>query len=407
MRRALVIVALLAACRGEQRSRPADKATAQGTGSAAPAAFTGVPKLPMSEDGDAWMRALDGDIERAAGNEIKLAGLLLERAAIRGWLEDYTRALAVSQTAIEKQPTSIDAYAMRVRVQLAVHAFPQARQTLAKLVELGGKTAADELQVDLDQATGQLDSALAARKARVAMFADAFSVTLYAAALADVGRVDEAIAQIPLATEHLRSNTPQYLAWLLFQWGRLYEQKGQLAIARDFFAEAHRRLPAHVETIAHLAEDLAATGDRTQAKALVNAGDPATLHPTLLALAATLTSKTERLEAATKAWERYVAALPSAFADHAARYYLGIGNNSKRALELAQLNLDARDTNAARTLVVEAALAENDPVRACTVAGPLAASTARADRFLAWRAYSTCGQKAEAARLAAELGMRQ
>src|SRR5204862_6636811 len=182
---------------------------------------------------------------------------------------------------------------------------------------------------------------------------------------------------------------------------------GQLSIAGDFLAQALPRLPAHVETTSHLVDAPAATGDRTPAKALVNTGDPAMLHPTLLALAATLTSNSARLDAATKAWERYVAALPSAFADHAARYYLGIGNDSKRALALAQTNLEARDTNAARALVIEAALAENDAVRACSVAGPLSTSALRSEQFLAWRAFSTCGHKAEADRLAAQLGVRQ
>lgn len=403
MTRLLVIVALLAACRGDKR-RAREQPTPEGSGSAAVVSV--VPTLPMSEDGAAAMALLDGDIERAAGDHLKLVGLLLDRAAIRGWLEDYTRALAVSQTAIEKQPASIDAHVMRARVQLAVHAFADARATLARLAELGDTRYAPELQVDLDQATGKLDTTVAARKARVELGADAVSLTLYAAALADTGRVDEGIAQIALASQRLRSNTPQYLAWLLFQWGRLYEQKGQLALARDFFAEAHRRLPAHVEATVHLAQALAGTGDRKGARALVLEGEPDRQHPSLLALAGVLASDSARAAAATKAWERYVAALPSAFADHAARYYLDSGNNSRRALELAEVNLAARDTPAARALLVEAALAEGDPVRACGEAKPLETAQRR-EQFVAWRAYTACGQKADAERLSTELGIRR
>jgi hypothetical protein len=351
------------------------------------------------------MRLLDADIERAARNEVKLANLLLDRAAIRGWVEDYTRALAVTKAAIEKDPTSIEAHKVRARALLAVHAFGQVPTEITKLASLGDQSHAAELQTELDHATGKLESALAGRKARVALFADAVAVTLYAAALADAGRLEEAIAQIPIAAQQLRGNSPQYLSWLLFQWGRLYEQKGQLAMARDFFAEAHRRLPAYVEATAHLTEALAGVGDRKAAKALVLVGDPATQHPSLAALAYALASDSARLEAATKGWERYVAALPSAFADHAARFYLGVGNSSKRALELAEINLQARDTHAARGLLVEAALAENDNKRACAEADALAKSGQRREQFLAWRAYTACGRTADAERLSKELGV--
>lgn len=396
----VVVVALIAACRGsEQRARPESRDNA---GSAAISSSSSeVPQLPVSEDGTAAMRQLDRDIERAAGDEVKLASLLLSRASIRGWLEDYTRALSVSQTAIENQPTSLEALAVRGRVQLAVHAFADARATIAKLTELGASAAVDELQVGLDQATGNLDAALAARRARVDMFPDALSVTLYAATLAEADRAKEALAWIPKAAEKLRSNTPQYLAWLLFQWGLLHEHDGSLATAREFYAEAYRRLPAHVETQTHYATALVETGKREDAKAIV-AGEQQ--HPELIALAAVLAGHS--MDEATAAWERYVTALPAAFADHAARFYLGSGNNSRRALELAAENLARRDTPASRALFVQAALAEGDDRRACAEVGSLLTRGTRRQRFIAWRALTACGRTQDAERLASELGIR-
>jgi len=411
MRRALLAVALIAACRGEQRARQESGSAGSASG---PAAASGsvVPKLPYSDDGDAVMRGLDAEIELAAKpkqegagftsapGDTKLVALLLERASIRGWLDDYQRALAIATTAVETRPTDPAALAMLGRAQLAVHAFADARTTIAKL-PLGSR---DELQASLDQATGNLDAALAARKARVDVFADALSVTLYAAALAEAGRAGEGIALIPTAVAHLRSNTPQYLGWLLFQWGLLYEQTGATAASRELYAEAHRRLPAHVEVIVHLAEALAATGDMKGARALVAVD--ADRHPSLLALAATMSSTEDRVTAATEAWERYLAVFPAAFADHAARFYLGAGNNSKRALELAKLNLATRDTPAARGLVIDAALAEGDKAGACAAVGTLTTAGPRRERFLAWRALAACGRAAEADQVARELGIQ-
>ena len=97
-------------------------------------------------------------------------------------------------------------------------------------------------------------------------------------------------------------------------------------------------------------------------------------------------------------------ALPEAFADHAARFYLAAGADPARALELARANLANRTTAEARALVVEAALAANQPATACEVAAALASGT-RAQQFLAWRAFGACGRAAEAAALARRLGI--
>jgi tetratricopeptide (TPR) repeat protein len=400
MRAWLVVVALLAACRGEPSAHTPSRDDAAVSSAV-------VPVLPRSDDGEAAMRGLDADIARyEAAGDYRAIALMLDRAAIRGQLEDYTSALAAARAYQRRNPTSADAVAMVARAQLAVHDFAGARASIAELAGRVEPRVIRDLQVSLDQATGNLEAALVARKARVDAFPDAQSVTLYAATLAEAGRTDEAIALIPTAVQHLRNNTPLYFAWLLFQWGRLYEQAGQLATARDFFAEAHRRLPAHVEVLAHLAAARMATGDRAGAAALVALG--AERHPSLLAIAATVADESERprrVAVAAAAWERYVTALPAAFADHAARFYLDVGANPSRALELARINLAARDTLAARGLVVEAALAAGDPARACAELGGLPSGGPRRDRFQAWRALVACGRTAEAEQLARALGI--
>ncbi len=127
-------------------------------------------------------------------------------------------------------------------------------------------------------------------------------------------------------------------------------------------------------------------------------------HPALLALAAQLGLGT--VEAARAEWERYVTALPAAFSDHAARFFLGVGHDPRRALVLAQANLANRDTPEARELVVQAALAAGDTAqRRARPPARSRTSPLRAQRFAAWQAFGRCGRAADANRLAKDLGI--
>lgn len=381
MRHLLVAIALLAACRGgrdarKDAGRPLD----------APASRVSVvPKMPFSDDGAEAARVLDQEIATRT-DELRIA-LLLQRASLRGRLDDYTAALSESAALVKQSPKQAGAWKLRVEALSRVHEFAEARKALAEYAKLVDANDVVEPRASIDGGEGNTDDALAAR---ATLGDDPTHLTIYAGTLAEVGRFDDALALLPKATTNVRFNTPQFINWLLFQWGRIYEQKGELAAARDFYIEAHKRLPDSVETLEHLALTLIATGDPERAKALV-AGQS---HPSLLAIAGDPRAADE--------WERYVAAYPKAFADHAARYYLP--TKPKRALELARIDFANRPGRlASRTLVVEAALAAGDPAAACDVVGPLASAALRAHRFLAWKAFSACGRKADADKLAAEL----
>ena len=393
MRSWLIALTLLAACRGGHKVRkdaghpngaPASRVSATGVSTGKSV----VPKLPLSDDGVAELRVLDAEIA-AQKSGIKHLELLLQRAAIRGELDDYTTALAESADVVKTSPDDATAWKLRVDTLSRVHKFEEARVALAEYGKRIHKSFLVEPLASIDDGEGNTEAALAAR---ATLGDQPEPLTVYAGTLAEVGRYDEALALMPKATTNLRFTTPTFVNWLLFQWGRIYEQKGELAAARDFYLEAHARLPGSVETLEHLALALIATGEPDRAKTLV-AGQT---HPSLLAIAGD--------PRAAEVWERYVAALPEAFADHAARYYLP--TKPARALELARIDFANRPARlASRALVVEAAVAAGDAASACAVVDPLVAAPLRAHRFLAWKALSACGRKAEADRLAAELGI--
>lgn len=396
----LVVAAMLfAACRGGNAPRVRKDAGSEGP------AFrvSVVPELARTEDGTAELRALDKSIElaRDGASSIKLR---LQRAAIRGRLEDFERAVADSAALVAKSPRDDGAWRVRIDALLRVHEFTAARAAIEQLAAIFPTGNLREYEVALDAATHGPQKSLSGREQLAKDWPNPTRLTLWALALAELGHHDDAIAMIPKAAAALHNNPPQLVAWLLFQWGRIYELNGELATAREFFAAAHERLPANIEATAHLAQTMIAGGDSTGARKIVDEALAEDRHPELLALAVQL-GHAELADAARTEWERYVAALPLAFSDHAARFYLGVGKNPARALELARMNHANRDTPVARSLVVEAALAADDAPAACAVVDPLMRGGTRAHRFVAWQALARCGRTADADRVARELGI--
>jgi tetratricopeptide (TPR) repeat protein len=363
-----------------------------------------VPELARTEDGTAELRVLDKSIEAQRGDLLASGTLRLERAAIRGQLDDYERALADSAALVAKTPSDERAWRLRINALMRVHEFSAARDAMKQLAAVVHPSHLVEYEVALADATAGPERSLAGREQLAKNWPNPTRLTLQALALAQLGRSDEAKAMIPKAAAALHNNPPQLVAWLLFQWGRIYELHGELATAREFYAAARERMPAHLDATVHLAETMSVGGDTAGARKLVDDALAENRHPELLALAVKL-GRTELAEAARAEWERYVAALPHAFADHAARFYLGVGKNPGRALELARINHANRDTPHARSLVVEAALAAGDAAAACALVGPLVSGGTRAHRFVAWQALSRCGRTADADRIARDLGI--
>ena len=339
-----------------------------------------------------------------ADQESRHVSLILSRATYRSRVEDYQAAERFTAEWIARAPNELDAWTARCRSLLAIHEFAGAREAIEHVQKLANDPSQWRgLAVSLDEATGHRDRSAQARLEDATADPSTMNETLYAASLALEGKFDLAIAQIPKAAARINDNSPFTFAWLYFQWGRLYEQKGDYASARAFYQEAHARLPGYVEANAHLAQTSMLTNDTAGAKRVVTEALASDRSPALLELAAQL--GIGAVEDARKEWERYLAALPKAFSDHAARFYLGVGKDPKRALTLAQANLANRDVPEARELVVQAALAAGDTAAACDAAGPLAGAMLRAHRFAAWQAFSRCGRTADAARLAKDLGI--
>jgi tetratricopeptide (TPR) repeat protein len=415
MYRVVVAVMLLAACRGAKTTQRKDAGLHGSASAVSGTASTVVPKLPRSADGHAAVRAMSRRIDelaaKSAGTKdvlllLELVQMRLQRSAIVGGLDDYERAVTESAQLVALAPDHVGARTARFTALMRVHDFKAARTALDELSKLLSPSLRVEHEVAFADATGDWQRALDGRREIANVMPSPESLTLLAVTLAREDRFDEALALVPTAAAKVRDNPPQLLAWLLFQWGRIYELKGELASARELFAAARERMPGYVEATAHLAQAMAATNDRVAAKRIIDEALVDNRHPELLALAVEQ-GRTELLDEARASWERYVKALPLAFADHAARFYLGVGRDAKRALELARINQRNRDTRDARALVIEAALANGDAAAGCELVTPLVDTGTRAQQFLAWQALSRCGRADDAAALSRKLGIER
>jgi tetratricopeptide (TPR) repeat protein len=138
-------------------------------------------------------------------------------------------------------------------------------------------------------------------------------------------------------------------------------RRGALGRADALFGELDAVLPQHVPARGHRAEVALARGQLDVALALITplldiSDDPEyrATHAEILAARGESLAAASEAERAAAAYERLLARRPEAYADHAAAFFLGIGNRPQRAFALASLNWRLRDTARSRSLLARA-----------------------------------------------------
>jgi tetratricopeptide (TPR) repeat protein len=150
--------------------------------------------------------------------------------------------------------------------------------------------------------------------------------------------------------------SPFPLAWVCFQLGMLW---GELVPvpkpnrAALWYRRALGYLPGYVKARVHLAEIYTSQERAGDAEALLrpalSSGDPEVrwrLADALIAQERFDEAQTQ-VEAARSRFEELLSRHLLAFADHAAEFYAGPGNDRRRALELARANVANRPTRRA------------------------------------------------------------
>jgi hypothetical protein len=244
---------------------------------------------------------------------------------------------------------------VQAEVASSAHRFAQARDHLARAARMNGPREAIERQtLAIDQACGvELEAVLATRQRIAAASRRLEDLVPLGAVLADLERFAEADVVYRQAFDAYDGMSPFPLAWVCFQLGMLW---GELVpapapnTAALWYGRALAYLPGYVKARVHLAEIYASQDHIGDAEALlvpaISSGDPEVrwrLADVLIAQERFEEAETQ-LDAARCSFDALLGTHRLAFADHAAEFYAGSGNDRRRALELARANVANRPT---------------------------------------------------------------
>jgi tetratricopeptide (TPR) repeat protein len=303
----------------------------------------------------AWARfAQDPRLPGVAEALVDLDRLTLQFLGDLGAL-DRLEALASDFTRVDN---SSRAALVQAEVASTAHRFDDARDHLARAAQLGGPRAAIERHaLTIDQACGvELDAVLAARRRIATTSGRLEDLVPLGAVLADLERFSEADVVYRQALYSYDGISPFPLAWVCFQLGTLW---GELVpvpnpnLAAVWYRRAIAYLPGYVKACVHLAEIYASQGQTGDAESLLlpalSSRDPEVrwrLADVLIAQGRFEEAETQ-LNAARCGFDELLHRHLLAFADHAAEFYAGSGNDCTRALELTRVNVANRPTRRA------------------------------------------------------------
>jgi hypothetical protein len=300
---------------------------------------------------------------------------------------DVLDRLDVLALQFARADNSFRATLVQAEVASAAHRFDNARGYLARAVQTGAPREAIERQaLAIDQACGVgLEAVLAARRGFASASGRLEDLVPLGALLADLQRFAEADAVYRQAFLSYDDVSPFPLAWVSFQLGMMW---GELVpvpdpdLAAVWYRRAIAYLPGYVKARVHLAE-IHASQDRTgDAEALLLPALSSRDPEVNWRLADVLTAQgrfeeaERQLDAARSGFDNLLRRHLLAFADHAAEFYAGSGNDGRRALELARTNVANRPTRRAVkqadaiALIADAA-GPSDPHEACGAGTPV------------------------------------
>ncbi len=310
---------------------------------------------------DAWepqVRLGRSSVETRVGviELISLRGLILGRIA------DYERAEEIADQLVHDAPDDASAFLARARARAVFHRFHDALTDLdhAERLSADAETANSE-RAAIFQALGRYDEALALREEAVRLRAGFESLAAVVGLHAERGEIVAAEKRYAESRSRYRGVSPFPLALLDFQMGRMWMDENQLEDARKSFDAARRRVPAYAQAQGHLAEVEAQLGDIDSAVTSLQSLAASSDDPDYAAQLARILADTGH-DAESQHWRRLaadryqelIARHPEAFADHAAEFWLAAGADPDKALRLAKMNLEVRNTPRARALLARA-----------------------------------------------------
>jgi tetratricopeptide (TPR) repeat protein len=290
-----------------------------------------------------------------------LSKLLFTRGDVLGRIKDHDRAEAVVIETIASSPDTASALYVRAQIAGRFHRFYEASALLRRALAAGYPRHEIDLErASLLQATGRYEHALALRERSAKDDPGIHTLGAFASLLAEMGRWTNAEAVYAAALDADNGVSPFPCGQLLFEWGVSAMRRGDLDRAEAILVQLDAILPAHVPGRGHRAEVALARGELDVAVALIaplaeTSDDPEYRATYAEILAARGDSKAaSETDRAAAEYELLLARRPEAYADHAAAFFIGVGNRPQRAVELAFANRKLRDTPRSRRLLAKA-----------------------------------------------------
>jgi hypothetical protein len=302
---------------------------------------------------------------------VTLSKLLFLRGDLLGRIADHNRAEVIANEAISLSADTGSVFYIRAQLASRFHRFKQASVLLDQALAAGypGQNV-DVEKAALLQATGEYCEALVLREKLAKDDPGIHTIGALATLLAEMNDWEAAETQYAAALRTDTGISPIPCGQLLFEWGVSAMRRGDLERAEAIFSELDAILPPHVPGRGHRAEVALAQGRLRAAAALITplldiSDDPeyrATYAEILVAGGDAIKAASEADRAAAD-YERLLARRPEAYADHAAFFFMGVGNRPQLAFELADANLELRDTPRSRNLLEKARSALQDSLQ--------------------------------------------
>ena len=288
-----------------------------------------------------------------------VAETVVEQEQLTGQFVGDVQALDRLKALVEQlaRVESASARAALIQAQVAsmMHRFADARAFLAR-AGIGGALSADVNRVllNINQACGEnLGKVLDERREAVRKSGRTEDLVALGALLADLREFTDADRIYGQALELYRDVSPFPVAWVCFQLGMLWGElvpEPQTDRAARWYRAAIDCLPSYTKARVHLAEIYSSSGRASDAEALlipaIPSGDPEVRWrlADVLAFQKRYAEAGVHMQAAQFGFEALLERHLLAFADHGAEFYAGSGNNWRRALDLARINVANRPT---------------------------------------------------------------
>ncbi|GAA1288723.1 hypothetical protein GCM10009609_64680 [Pseudonocardia aurantiaca] len=275
--------------------------------------------------------------------QVLLADLLLLRGHVLGCVADYERAAELAEQLVRDAPHDCTALLARARARATFHRFPEALADLDAAARSGvERDTLDAERAAIFQAVGCHADALALQRSAAERRPDLTTLGALAVLQAERGKVAEAERLFTEARRRYQGVSPFPVASLDFRRGLMWLAENHLPTAGAWFDAARRRVPAYAPASGHLAGVDAASGAHEAAigrlrPLAVSSDDPeyaATLAGVLRDAGHPQEAQQWRITAAAR-YDELTRRHPEAFADHAAHFWLTVGDDRPKGLQLA------------------------------------------------------------------------